>query len=396
MATSANGTYSRRPSFIVDQSSDEVQGSRRNSDRILLASVLALMIFGVLAVYSSIAFFAELHNTTASRLVLSHIIKLVLAFSIMLIFSKIDYHTVARVSKIGLLISWLFLLIVSFYGIEVFGARRALNIGGFSFQPSSLASLALLVHLCVMLVKRRNNIKSFNEALLPMLGWVGTTCFLIGIEDFSSAAMLLLLSFTMMFIARMSLLHLGFFVICGLIGAVALVGQSAERQSRINNYVQQIIHIESSEFQSGAGYQAQQAQIAIAKGGLLGVGIGKSTQRDFLPAPYNDFIYAIVAEEYGLVGAVLLLLAFVLILIRGVIYIAKNAPDELGTLMAVACTLYIVLYGFVNAAVASGLFPVTGLPIPFISYGGTSMLFSGVMVGILLNISKKKPAGGKN
>lgn len=395
MSAFTTGFRQKHASFIVDQNSDEVKGSRLTSDRMLLASVLALMVFGVLAVYSSIAYFAEMHNTTASQLVFSHIVKLVLAFSVMIIVSKIDYHIIARFSKIMLLLSWLFLVVVSIYGNEVFGARRSLNIVGFSFQPSSLASLALLIHLCAMMVKRRRKIKSFNDTLVPMLGWIGITCFLIGIEDFSSAAMLLVLSFTMMFIARMSILHLGFFVVCGMIGAVALVGQSAERQSRINNYVEQIINIKSSEFQGGAGYQAQQAHIAIAKGGLIGVGIGKSTQRDFLPAPYNDFIYAIIAEEYGLIGASILLLVFVLILIRGVIYIAKNAPDELGTLMAVACTLHIVLYGFVNAAVACGLFPVTGLPIPFISYGGTSMLFSGLMVGILLNISKKKPTGGK-
>lgn len=394
MSAFSTALHKKRASFIVDQSSDEAKGSQHTSDRMLLASVLALMIFGVLAVYSSIAYFAEMHNTTASRLVFSHMVKLVLAFSVMIIVSKIDYHLIARFSKILLLLSWLFLIIVSMYGIEVFGARRSLSIAGFSFQPSSAASLALLLHLCAMMVKRRKKIKSFSDTMVPMLGWVGVTCFLIGIEDFSSAAMLLGLSFAMMFVARMSLLHLSFFVICGAIGAFALVGQSAERQSRVNNYVQQIIHIESAEFQSGAGYQAQQAHIAIAKGGLIGVGIGKSTQRDFLPAPYNDFIYAIIAEEYGLLGAAILLFVFVLILIRGVIYIAKNAADELGTLIAVACTLHIVLYGFVNAAVACGLFPVTGLPIPFISYGGTSMLFSGVMVGLLLNISKSSRRTG--
>jgi cell division protein FtsW len=138
------------------------------------------------------------------------------------------------------------------------------------------------------------------------------------------------------------------------------------------------------------GYQAQQAQIAIAQGQITGVGIGKSTQRDFLPAPYNDFIFAIIAEEYGLIGSLGLILIYTLILIRGVVFIARKAPDSLGMLLATACTLMVVMYGFVNAGVASGILPVTGLPMPFVSYGGTSMLFSGAMVGILLNVSKSK------
>jgi len=118
------------------------------------------------------------------------------------------------------------------------------------------------------------------------------------------------------------------------------------------------------------------------------VGVGKSTQRDFLPAPYNDFIFAIIAEEYGMVGSFAIILVFCVILIRGIAKIARNARDLLGTLIALGATLMITLYGFVNAAVATGLFPVTGLPMPFVSYGGSSMLFTGVMVGLLLNISK--------
>ena len=183
-------------------------------------------------------------------------------------------------------------------------------------------------------------------------------------------------------------MQMGAMVAIALLGGVLLLGQSTNRQARIEQYVEQIKNIETEEFLTGQGYQAQQAHIAIAKGELLGVGIGKSSQRDFLPAPYNDFIFAIIAEEYGIAGAMALIVLFSLILIRGLVYIARKAEDTLGSLLAVGCTLTIVLYGFVNASVASGLLPVTGLPMPFVSYGGTSMLFAGLMVGILLNISK--------
>ena len=191
-----------------------------------------------------------------------------------------------------------------------------------------------------------------------------------------------------MFIGRTSVLQLGTLVLLAVLGGSLLLSQSEVRQAQIDDYVQQIKDIESSEILQGRGYQAQQAHIAIAKGELMGVGIGKSSQRDFLPAPYNDFIFAIIAEEYGIMGAMALILIFTMILIRGVVFISRNAEDSLGSLLAVGCTLMIVLYGYVNAAVASGLLPVTGLPMPFVSYGGTNMLFAGLMVGILLNVSK--------
>jgi cell division protein FtsW len=377
----------KQPSYILESPAEAV-GSRQ-SDRWLIALVVLLMVTGMLAVYSSIAYFAETKNTTAASLVLGHLMKVGISFIVLVIFSKIDYHLVARLSKIGVVLSWIFLIVVTLYGNEVFGAKRYLNIGGLSFQPSSFATVALLIRVVVMMVEKKDYIKSFTRAFLPTLTWISITCLLIGLEDFSSAAVLFVLSLIIMFIGRASIVQLSALVLVGAIGAGFLLSQSLERQSRINNYLEQVIQIKSDEFVLGAGYQAQQAHIAIARGGTFGVGIGKSTQRDFLPAPYNDFIFAIIAEEYGLLGAGFILLVFLGILIRGIVFIARKAPDELGMLIAVACTLTVVLYGFVNAAVASGLFPVTGLPMPFVSYGGTSMLFSGAMIGILLNISRQ-------
>lgn len=370
-------------------SPDDIDTPKQGSDRVLLVSVVMLMVFGILAVYSSIAYFAESSHTTAGNLVVDHVMKVGIAFLAMLIFSKIDYHHLARFSRMAVVLSWGLLIAVMIYGTEVFGARRSINIVGFSFQPASFASLALLIHISVLIDRKQEYIKDFKRAFMPIMFWVIITCGLIGIEDFSSAAVLLFLSLLIMFIGRISVIQLGTLVLIGLIGATALIVQSPERQSRIEQYVNQVVDINSQEFNIGEGYQAQQAHIAIAQGEVLGVGIGKSTQRDFLPAPYNDFIFAIIAEEYGLVGSVSLILLFTLIFFRGIGKIAKNAPDTMGMLIAVGCTLTIVLYGFINAGVASGLLPVTGLPMPFVSYGGTSILFSGLMVGILMNISKQ-------
>lgn len=369
-------------------SPDDIDTRKHGSDRVLLVSVIILMIFGILAVYSAIAYFAESNQTTAGSLVLGHTMKLGIAFLIMLIASKIDYHMLIKFSRLGIIISWLLLIGVMLFGAEVFGAKRYLDIGGFSFQPSSVAAVALLIHIAVLLDEKQDYIKDFKKAFLPIMFWVVITCGLIGIEDLSSAAILMAMSLLVMFIGRISVIQLSSLVIIGLIGASAIIMQSPERQSRIHQYVNQIVDINSSALNSEEGYQAQQAHIAIAQGEIFGVGIGKSTQRDFLPAPYNDFIFAIIAEEYGLIGSILLIFLFTLIFFRGIAKIAKNAPDISGTLIAVSCTLMITIYGFVNASVASGLLPVTGLPMPFVSYGGTSTITAGLMIGILLNISK--------
>lgn len=373
---------------IFETTQDELEVPKSGSDQILFVSIIMLMIFGILAVFSSIAFFAQMHGTTASKLVTGHIIKLGIAFFVMVFVSKINYSVLARFSRLGMIISWVLLVAVIFYGEFQFGARRALSLGIISFQPSSVGAIALIIHVAVLLHEKQEYIKSFKRAFLPIMFWIVITCGLIAVEDFSSAAVLMGISILMMFVGRISAPQIFGLILIGIIGGAAFVTSSAERQSRITNYVTQITNVNNSHFESGSGYQAQQAHIAIAQGQLFGVGVGKSTQRDFLPAPYNDFIFAIIAEEYGLLGSAAVILVFTIILFRGIASVARHAPDVLGTLMALGATLMITLYGFVNAAVATGLFPVTGLPMPFISYGGTSMLFAGLLMGILLNISK--------
>ncbi len=380
-------TFKRK--YLLEQPANglaALQGSP--SDRWLLSGVIMLMMAGLLAVYSSIAYFAEIRHTTAGALVGGHVFKMLIALLVMVIISKMDYHLIARLSRYALLLSWLFLVLVMMYGNEVFGARRALTLGAVSFQPSSLAMASLLVYVAWLVHDKQAYIRDFKRTFLPIMVWVLITCTLIGLEDFSSAVLLLVMCLMIMFVGRVNTWHIMALVFVAALGAGMLLMQSAERQNRLTDYADQILRIESNEFQLTSGYQAQQAHIAIAQGGFFGVGIGKSTQRDFLPAPYNDFIYAIITEEYGLLGAAVILLLYVVILFRGIAVIAKRARDTLGMLLAVGCTLGVTMYAFVNAAVACGLLPVTGLPMPFISYGGTSMLFSGVLIGILLRISR--------
>lgn len=373
---------------IFGTTKDELEAPDKSSDQVLLVTIIGLMIFGCLAVYSSIAFFAQSHETTAVKLVSGHAIKLAIAFFVMVFVSKINYRVLARFSRAAMILSWILLIIMLGYGDITWGAQRSLSIGSFSFQPTSFAAIALIIHVAVLLYEKQEYIKDFKRAFLPIMFWVVVTFLLIATEDFSSAAVLMGICILMMFAGRISIPQLSALVLIGLIGGTSMIYVSPERQSRIDQYVAQITEINDQNFETSEGYQAQQAHIAIAQGQLFGVGIGKSTQRDFLPAPYNDFIFAIIAEEYGIVGATSVILAYLLILYRGVAVIARQAPDVLGTLMALGCTLLISLYAFVNAGVATGLLPVTGLPMPFVSYGGSSMLFAGAMAGVLLNISR--------
>lgn len=381
-------TKNRDISSILGSTPDEIEMKGRGSDRVLLVIIVALMMIGSLAVYSAIAYFAAGYGQTAASFITGHLMKLGIAFVVMLIVSKMDYHVLARFSKPVLLLSWVLLVMVMVYGETVFGARRSLAVGGFSFQPSSLAAVSLVIYLSHLVSAKQAYIKDFKRAFVPAMVWVGVTCLLIALEDFSSAALLLGLSLAILFVGRMHVLQIALFVLIGVLGASGLILSSAERTARVEQYMAQVVTIQADEIAQDEGYQAQQAQIAIAQGGLFGVGIGKSTQRDFLPAPYNDFIFAIIAEEYGLFGSGVVMVLFVVILLRGLVRIAAKAKDTLGLLMATGATLYITMYAFVNAAVAGGLFPVTGLPMPFVSYGGTGMIFAGLMAGVLLNISK--------
>ncbi|HKI43942.1 MAG TPA: FtsW/RodA/SpoVE family cell cycle protein [Balneolales bacterium] len=309
--------------YIMATSVEEIDYGKRGSDRVLLAVVVMLIMVGLMAVYSSIAYFAETKHVSAIHLVFGHLIKLFIAFIILLIFSKIDYHKVMKYSRIALIMSWIFLAALIAFGAEKYGAKRWIDIAGFSFQPSSMAEASLLVYVVALIQQKQDYIKDFSKTFVPIMFWVVTTCALIGIEDFSSAALLMLICLMVMFVGRISTLHLGGLIAIGVLGSILLIGHSHERQQRIKSYINNIVHIKSDQFALDDGYQTQQAEIAVARGELFGVGPGKSAQRYFLPAPYNDFIFAIISEEYGLIGAAFILLLYIVILARGFLYIAK-------------------------------------------------------------------------
>ncbi len=369
----------------------------RPADKPVVWAVLALAALGVVAVYSAISFLAETKaGGDPERFLLRHLVRTGLALAAVGVFSALDYRRLARLSKVLLIAALALLVAAQVSGVVLGGAQRWLDVGGVSFQPSDFAKVALLLHLAVLLARKQAYVDEFQRGFVPLMVWTVPTIALIGIEDLSTAAVLSGAVAAMLFVGRVRMLHLTGVFAVGLIAALLFLMASPQRAARVESYLGTSLFSHTDEAavlsDQAEGYQARQARIAIAMGGLTGVGPGKSVQRDFLPAPYNDFIFAIVAEEYGLVGAFLLLGAFVVLLFRGLLRIARPAADPLGLFLATGLTAALVLYGCVNAAVASGLMPVTGLPMPFVSYGGTSLLATGVMAGLLLNVSRHTTA----
>lgn len=367
------------------------------ADKYIVWIVLLLSGIGVVAVYSAITFLAETKSDgDTEQFLVRHLFRLGTGLGLMALFSLIDYHKVVRISRIALIGSLALLIVVQIFGVAMGGAARWLQLGSHTFQPSDLARITLPLYLALLLTKKQDYIKSFSRAFVPLFFWIFLTVFLIGLENLSTAGLLLVSVVVMCFVGRTSVVQIGGLLLIGVFLAYLLLLTSPGRAARIESHFGVKIFPNTTAEEvfdaQGEGYQAQQARIAFAMGGLTGVGPGKSIQRDFLPAPYNDFIFAIIAEEYGILGALALLSLFVVLLFRGFLRIARGAPDPLGFFIAVGYTTIIVLYGFVHAGVASGLLPVTGLPMPFVSYGGTSLVATGTMIGILLNISRQANA----
>jgi cell division protein FtsW len=361
---------------------------RGHNDWLILLSVLGMMFFSLAFVYSASASFADAKTGSAETFFWSHAVRVMAGIAVMLLFSRIDYHWLERWSRPLLVLAIGLLLYVLFEGTRMKGATRWIDIGIISFQPSELAKFALVMHLGVMLADKRPYIGDFRFSFLPMMFWIAIVCALVALQpNLSTAAVIFMIAMMLLFMGRVNLLQLGAVVLSGL-AAAALYAVSAEyRMRRIMSYISIHSDTTASATSDAANYQLNQALIAFGSGGILGVGPGQSHQRLFVPEPFGDFIYAIIGEEYGFIGALILLGTFGLIVWRGLL-VARQAPDDLGRNVAGGITAVLGIYAIINACVTTGLLPTTGLPMPFISYGGSSVLFSAAAVGVLLNISQ--------
>jgi cell division protein FtsW len=358
---------------------------RNHIDLTTLIVVLVLMTLSLGVVYSASSTWAMLKSGSSEKLLGSHTLKVLLSFAMIFIFMQIDYRKYKGLTKPVLIGAVLLLLVTLALGGEVKGATRWLRFGGLGLQPSEFAKYALIFHLCVLLTVKRDRIRDFKTGFLPVLVWIGGVSVLVLVQpNFSNGAMIFAISLVMLFIGRAKLSHLGL-TVTALVPFLLVYMVSAEyRMKRVLG-----LFDGGSENGGFGNYQLWQGIIGFGNGGIFGLGPGQSRQRElFLPESYGDFVFSIVGEEYGLVGTIFILLLFLTILLRGM-KIAKNSRDEFGRYLAVGITISITLYALINAAVTLGMLPTTGLPMPFVSYGGSAMVFSSVAIGVLLNISSQ-------
>ncbi|MCO6499501.1 MAG: FtsW/RodA/SpoVE family cell cycle protein [Vicingus serpentipes] len=361
-------------------------------DKVIWSVVFLLSILSLLAVYSSIVTLAyKYHGGDTLYYLFKHGMMLLIGFGFMLLVHRLNFKYYSRISQIALYVSAPLLILTLSFGANINDASRWLVIPVINqtFQTSDLAKLALIIYLARELSKKQDQIKDFKTAFVPIMIPVLLICGLILPANFSTAAMLFTTSLIIMFIGRINLKYIFSLIGIGL-GALMLMLLIAKAKPellpRMDTWVKRIESFSSGEREGN--YQADQAKIAIATGGIFGKGPGGSTQRNFLPHPYSDFIYAIIIEEYGLIGGVAVLILYLILFFRG-IRTAQKSEKTFGALMAIGLSFSLVFQAMINMAVAVNLFPVTGQPLPLVSMGGTSIWFTCLAIGIILSVSAK-------
>jgi cell division protein FtsW len=350
-------------------------------DKVIWAVVFALSLISILVVYSSIGTLAYKRTQSPESFLLKHTITVFVGLAAMWFAHKVDYRYYSKISKLALYVSIPLLIYTFTNGVSLNDAARWIHIPIIgSFQPSDFASLALIVNLASMLSKSQQNIDDIKQSLIPILFWCGMICGLIALTNLSTAVLLLITCMLVMFIGRVPTKYLAMLIFVGLLfGALAIKfgvrGETAK--NRITSF------INNTELP----FQAKHARIAVATGGVVGKGPGNSDQRNILPHPYSDFVYAIVIEEYGMIGGIIVLILYLILLHRGM-KAAYNSERAFGGLLSAGLSFDLVCQAMVNMGVVVGLGPITGQPLPLISMGGTSMVFTGLSIGIILSVSR--------
>ncbi|MBQ6084699.1 MAG: FtsW/RodA/SpoVE family cell cycle protein [Bacteroidales bacterium] len=363
-------------------------------DKVIWVVVAILTLVSLLAVYSASESVANRsYNGNNAFVLLRHASMLLLGLVGVFGASLINYK---KYSRLLLLLFWIaipLLVYTLFFGKNLNHAQRVIGIAGVTFQTSDLAKIALIGFLARVLTLRHDSFTDFKElairVMLPIVVIVG----LIFPENFSTAAMLFATCIVMMFLSKVKMKYIlefvGIIVLAG--GIFMLVSLAYSKDNRSATWVYRIERFFGSgdeEKNDDKDFQITQSKIAIAGGGIFGKGSGKSTQRNVLPHPYSDFIYAIILEEYGLWGGILVMLMYLILMYRAT-RIMIRAPQSFGAMLAVGLAFSLVMQALVNMGVAVGLFPVTGQPLPFVSMGGTSLLFTGISIGIIISVTKE-------
>lgn len=358
-------------------------------DRGIWVIVALLCLASVLAVYSSTGTIAFKYNGGHAEIyMIKHVVIAMVGLFLCYICYNTHYTVYSKIAPILFIVSIPLLLYTMFFGPEINDARRWINIPGIglSFQTSDIATMGLIMYVARSISMKQEVIKDFKSAFLPLMMPVIIICGLIAPNNLSTAMLLFVTCMTLMFIGRVHLKYIGLLVVlgAGFLGGLILVGMVFPDAIRVETWVSRF-----GEFfnNSDGGYQIQQAKIAIADGGWFGVGPGLSTQRNYLPYSYADFIYAIICEEYGLFGGLVIIFLFLLLFLKCTSIVTRS-PETFGALLAMGLCLNIVIQAFANIAVSVNLVPVTGLTLPLVSKGGTSMLLTCISFGMILSVSR--------
>ena len=358
-------------------------------DPVLWGIVILFSLISMAVVYSAtgtLAYKNELRGRsgTTEMILFKHTSLIFVGLALMWLAHRIDYRYYSRLSLYALLLSVPLLLFTFFMGGTTLNdASRWLTIPVINqtFQPSDLAKLALISHLASMLSRRQQHVNDFKATLLPVMLWVGLICGIIIMSNASTALLLFATCLLLMFIGRVPLKQMAVMVAIGIVvGGVGLA--SGQRYKTVLSRIESF-----TDKSKPVPFQLEHSYIAIATGGITGKGPGNSTERNILPHPYSDFIYAVIIEEYGMVGGVTVLFLYLAFLYRGLLTVV-NSHGAFGGLLAAGLTFSLVLQAMVNMGVAVGLGPITGLPLPLLSMGGTSLIFTGISVGIILAVSR--------
>lgn len=366
-------------------------------DRVIWMVVILLSLLSLLAVYSSTGTLAYKYQEGNTMFyMVKHLIILALGFALMYLAHKVKYTYYSRIFQVTLYIAILLLIVTLIFGKDINGAKRALQLPfGLTFQAADLAKLTLIIYLARILTKKQDVLNDFKSLFLPVMVPIIVVCGLILPGNLSTAAMLFITSLVLLFIGRIRWLNLlrlvGIAVAAFLLFIGIMMLLPRERQGRLSTWEHRL-----ESFFAGGDHEEEdqvvQSKIAVVSGGVFGKMPGNSTQRNFLSHPYSDFIYAIILEEYGLIGGAFVVLLYMILLFRAVRIVTK-IPRTFGAFLTIGVAFSLVFQALINMGVAVDLLPVTGQPLPLVSMGGTSIWFTSLSIGIILSVSKEVSKG---
>jgi cell division protein FtsW len=385
--------------------------SRTKGDKVIWTTVVLLAVVSLLVVYSSTGLLAyKMHKGNTEIYLFKQFAFILVGVMVIYFAHQVNYTIYSKVAKILFLISIPLLVYTLFFGVRLNEGSRwiRLPIINMTFQTSDLARLALFMYLSRLLSKKQDTIKDFRKGFLPVITPVAVVCLLIAPANLSTALLIGATSIMLLFIGRVSAKHLLLTGAIALIPVILLVSAAALRHrtdggtmekpkaegrsrlfARVDTWINRVetFVYGGKEDNEDNNYQTNQAKIAIAKGGVMGLGPGNSQARNFLPHPYSDFIFAIIIEEYGLVGGVFIVLIYLIFLLRS-IRIFRRCPFAFGAFLALGLSFTLVIQALTNMAVNVNLFPVTGVTLPLVSMGGSSFLFTCLSIGIILSVAR--------